>query len=357
MQTAAGLETAHAPPPARIEFLGVEFLGRGGEYFRIWIVNVALTLATLGIYSAWAKVRREQYFHRNSRLAGATFDYDARAISILRGRILAAALLVAFQLGSQVSPVVAAAGAVALALAVPWMVCAALRFRLHHTLHRGLRFSFRGRYGESARTFLLWPLAGGATFGVLYPVALQRQQRFLYGRSAFGGVGFESTIPVGGVYGAFFGSLGLLAALLALAGGVALGSGALRGEGAAPTEAVVAIAAPIAIGIVALVAAGAYFQVRMHNLAWTHLRLGSHRFASDQTVRSFLTLQLGNLLGMLLTLGLFRPWAAVRAVRYRAAHTWLIPGESLDVFAAGAGTDETAAADEIAELFGFDVGF
>lgn len=40
--------------PTRHDF---EFRGRGGEYFRIWIVNLALSLLTLGIYSAWAKVR------------------------------------------------------------------------------------------------------------------------------------------------------------------------------------------------------------------------------------------------------------------------------------------------------------
>ncbi|MDR1854861.1 MAG: DUF898 domain-containing protein, partial [Azoarcus sp.] len=39
----------------------LQFTGSGGEYFRIWIVNLLLSILTLGIYSAWAKVRREQY--------------------------------------------------------------------------------------------------------------------------------------------------------------------------------------------------------------------------------------------------------------------------------------------------------
>jgi hypothetical protein len=46
------------------------FNGTGKEYFRIWIVNLCLTIATAGIYSAWAKVRRLQYFHRNTALEG-----------------------------------------------------------------------------------------------------------------------------------------------------------------------------------------------------------------------------------------------------------------------------------------------
>ncbi len=37
----------------------LSFTGTAGDYFRIWIANIALTLLTLGIYSAWAKVRKD----------------------------------------------------------------------------------------------------------------------------------------------------------------------------------------------------------------------------------------------------------------------------------------------------------
>ncbi|MDR1708461.1 MAG: DUF898 domain-containing protein, partial [Candidatus Accumulibacter sp.] len=53
----------------------LSFAGSGGEYFRIWIVNLMLSIVTLGFYSPWAKVRREQYFHRNTLLDGSGFDY------------------------------------------------------------------------------------------------------------------------------------------------------------------------------------------------------------------------------------------------------------------------------------------
>lgn len=337
------------PPPQR-----VEFLGGGGEYFRIWVVNVLLTLLTLGIYSAWAKVRREQWFHRNTRVAGADFDWDGRPGPILRGRLLALALLVAWQLGGQVSPIVSAAGAVIFAVALPWLVTAALRFRLFHTLHRGLRFGFRGRYREAARVFLLWPLAALATLGALAPLVFQRQQRFVYGHGSFGSSAFESSIPARAMYGIYARGLGLLLLIGAAVGGLS----ALSWEGAqeewqlGPME----LLTP-SLFLAGLLCIGAWFQVRLQNLAWNHLRLGPHSFRSDWSVPSFLTLQITNLLGLVLTLGLFRPWAAVRAARYRAAHTTLVPGGSLDEFAAGASRGETAAADEIAELFGFDVGF
>jgi uncharacterized membrane protein YjgN (DUF898 family) len=46
-------------------------------------------VATLGIYSAWAKSRRLQYFYRITQLAGAGFDFRGAPKAILRGRILA----------------------------------------------------------------------------------------------------------------------------------------------------------------------------------------------------------------------------------------------------------------------------
>lgn len=50
---------SEAPPQAQAEIRvrPFSFTGSAGEYFRIWIVNIALSIVTLGIYSAWAKVR------------------------------------------------------------------------------------------------------------------------------------------------------------------------------------------------------------------------------------------------------------------------------------------------------------
>ena len=62
------------PRPIPVESQRLTFTGSGGEYFKIWIVNLLLTIVTLGIYSAWAKVRRNEYFYRHTRLAGAGFD-------------------------------------------------------------------------------------------------------------------------------------------------------------------------------------------------------------------------------------------------------------------------------------------
>src|SRR5262245_19882238 len=239
------------------------------------------------------------------------------------------------------------------------MATAALRFRLHHTLHRGLRFAFHGTVGEAARVYLLWPLAGVATLGALFPLAIQRQQRFVYGRSAFGGSLFESRIPGRGVYRIYMGTIAVVVGVAVSASVllIALAPLPLEQLAQARSKATFRVALGAAVILAAFVVAGAYFQVRLHNLVWNDLRLGPHRFRSRQTLASFLPLQLGNLVATVATLGLFRPWAVVRQARYRAERLELVPGASLDEFVAGAAQARSAAADEIAEIFGFDLGF
>src|SRR6187402_3726843 len=81
--------------PSRV-LLPFEFRATGGEYFRIWIVNLLLTIVTLGIYSAWAKVRRLRYFYGSTLLDGHSFEYHATPMAILKGRLLVFAAYVVF---------------------------------------------------------------------------------------------------------------------------------------------------------------------------------------------------------------------------------------------------------------------
>ena len=75
-----------------------EFTGKGPEFFRIWIVNTLLSILTLGIYSAWAKVRTNQYFYGNTKLDDSSFQYLADPIKILKGRLVAVTLFACYYL-------------------------------------------------------------------------------------------------------------------------------------------------------------------------------------------------------------------------------------------------------------------
>jgi len=65
----------HAPNQENSTELALEFHGSAREYFRIWIVNLCLTLLTLGIFSACAKVCKKRYSYANTTIGGTPFQY------------------------------------------------------------------------------------------------------------------------------------------------------------------------------------------------------------------------------------------------------------------------------------------
>src|SRR5262249_15612925 len=63
--------------------LSMRFTGSGSEYFRIWIVNLLLTLVTLTLYYPWAKVRRLRYFYGNTVVDGQPLGFHANPKKVL----------------------------------------------------------------------------------------------------------------------------------------------------------------------------------------------------------------------------------------------------------------------------------
>ena len=50
--------------PMNIDAHPLEFTGSGGEYFRVWSVNVLLSIVTLGIYTALDKKFKKKKINR-----------------------------------------------------------------------------------------------------------------------------------------------------------------------------------------------------------------------------------------------------------------------------------------------------
>ena len=70
------------------------FSGDSKAYFKLWAVNLLLTIATVGIYGAWAKVRNRRYIYGNTYLHDASFDYHANPRSILVARLFVVAIYI-----------------------------------------------------------------------------------------------------------------------------------------------------------------------------------------------------------------------------------------------------------------------
>ena len=139
----------------RISFSYVpfEFRGNAKEYFKIWIVNVFLTLITLGIYSAWAKVRSKRYIYANTYLKESNFEYNANPIRILIGRLIVALFFALFYINFKIlhNQKVATVIAAIFLLLLPWLIRQAIAFKLKVTTYRNLQFHFLAK----ART-LYW---------------------------------------------------------------------------------------------------------------------------------------------------------------------------------------------------------
>ena len=342
-------EAVAAPQDARIEGataqqqarnLPFQFHGDGFEFFRIWIVNILLSIVTLGIYSAWAKVRTQRYFYGNTQLDSSSFEYLADPVAILKGRVIAFVVLVAYSVAQQVSVTV---GLVALALfllALPWMLVRGLSFRNHNSAWRGVRFGFAGSYGGAAMAFVVWPLLGMLTLGLLLPLAMHRQQRFVVDNSRFGTTPLELKVGAGPFYMAFLAMLAIL-----VVGGLL---GALLGTVVPPLLPVMMTLAYLLLF--------AFATVRLTNLTYNNLHLGANRLQSRYSLGSYLLLMLGNLLGLVLTLGLFYPWAKVRTARYAAEHISLQAGDDLDDFVAARQQDVSSLGGEMGEMFDVSVG-
>jgi uncharacterized membrane protein YjgN (DUF898 family) len=349
-----------ATAPVRTWREGFTFSGTGGEYFGIWIVNILLTVLTLGIYSAWAKVRTMQYFYRNTRLAGAGFDYHGNPIAILKGRLLAVVLFGSYSVAGMVSPIAAVVVFAMLVCVLPWLLNRSLRFRAHNTSYRGLRLRFTGTTADAYKVFLLFPLAAALTLGGLLPLWQQRMKQYLHSNASYGHTPFSFDATVGSFYRVYLAALGLLLALILVAAVVVGGSfaGALRGGTESPGATIGVVLGMLAAFVLYMsgsMAIWAFITARVQNLAWNGTRVGPHRFESAIKARQLAFITVTNLLGLIVTLGLFKPFAEVRLNEYLLSVTAVVVSGNLSDFVAAEQLEVSAAGEELVDMFDFDI--
>lgn len=178
----------------------VEFTGKASEYFGIWIVNLLLSLLTLGIYSAWAKVRRKKYFYHHTQIDQVGFDYHAKPLSILKGRLIAFALFLAYAFGGELNLFIPMIAVAIFVLALPWLVVRASIFNARNSSHRGLRFDFVGKVGKAAKIYLLLPVLAVLSLYLAWPYVDHQRNQFLVSNHRFGLSAFDFKAKVSSFY-------------------------------------------------------------------------------------------------------------------------------------------------------------
>jgi uncharacterized membrane protein YjgN (DUF898 family) len=353
--TAAWSAPPSAPPPD-LSPRRFQFTGSGAEYFRIWIVNLLLSIVTLGIYSAWAKVRRLRYFYGHTQVDGSAFGYHASPIAILKGRLVAYAIVGLLALLAEVAPLLASVLYLPLLMVMPIVVVRAFRFRAANSSWRGIRFGFDGMESDAYRVFLFWPLAVPFTLGLAYPYVAKLQREFFVSDSRLGRSLFGLELPPGRVYRIYLLAGLVLAVMFVLAASLVFGSLPARPTADQPPDVapgfvatLIAIYASIGLVVVAV-------RTAFENLVWNHTLFEQHRFESRLRARDMLWLYVSNIAAIVATLGLFVPWARVRLARYRAQSLTLVPGGPITSVAALGGAEDAASAAEISEAMDLDFG-
>ncbi len=390
------MESSEATPFKRT--LPVEFTGKGFEYFKIWIVNLCLSVVTLGIYSAWAKVRRISYFYGNTRIDGHSFSYLAEPIKILKGRIIAVFFLFVYVISWDFFPdfaiIILAIGL----LMLPFIIVAATSFQIRNSAYRNIRFHFRSDYREAYRimivpigiVFLLtWISYEVIDRFVIENIELEEGQsitpadfiptiffllilplipyldyvrtKFIILHAQYGDRRTEFSAGAGGFYGIYIIFVLLMIGISILFGFiiVAIVSMSVVGNEEVQAEAVNASAAAMVPALFimygALLFFSGYFRAARTNLVHGSTSFGEININSSLQFKGVGWIYLSNTLAIIFSLGLMIPWAQVRMARYVASRTE-IESRDLGNITASSHEETNALGEEIVDAFDLDLG-
>lgn len=302
------------------------FHGIGGSLFGIQIVNVFLTLLTLGLYHFWAKVRVRKYLFSQSECAGDRFAYHGTGRELLVGFLRACIVFgipyVMLAAGPEfldfnfwVRVIAQVLAGILLIVFVPVAVASARRYRLSRTSWRGIRFSFRGRTWEFLILSLKGVLLTALTLGAYYPYFQTQRQAFLTSHSYFGTQRFHFE----GHGSALAPSFVLTFLLTPLAAGLPF---VLMQTSKSAWS---LLFLPFTLGPLWI-----WFIAKKQRYFWDHTSFGTGRFRSTVTWRRLLNLQVANLFLLVLTLGFGWPWVTVRNARFQLDNLSFVGSVDLD---------------------------
>jgi uncharacterized membrane protein YjgN (DUF898 family) len=124
-----------------------------------------------------------------------------------------------------------------------------------------------------------------------------------------------------------------------------------------PGESAVAVAMGLVLlaYLAALLLISPYLAARLQNIIWNNTTLGPLGFESHVRARGMFGIMASNFVLIILTLGLFKPFADIRLARYRLENMALQVNADLDEFVTGVQVNATATGEEMAEMFDIDI--
>lgn len=339
----------------------VDFQGTAGEYFGIWIVNVLLGIVTLGIYSAWAKVRNKKYFYGNTFIADNAFDYHATGWQILKGRLIVIAAILALTIVNFLSPILYLILYFLLLLLIPLIIIRALRFNARVSSYRNVRFNFDAGFWHAFAVFFLLPIANFFTLFLATPVVTREANRLSIKGHTYGDRKFHFNAGLGGYYKAFLIVFAMaivlfifiLIPLFAIQINPSQFEGSIENNPASIYSYMIAAYAYIFL----VLFVSFYYQALVRNIVFNNTVLDDrHSFTSNVNPFRYMWIILSNLVIIVLSIGLMTPWARVRMARYLASVTTVITTGSLDEYTSEVSETSGVISSEFVDMEGIDLG-
>lgn len=172
----------------------VGFSGVAGELFGLLVKGYLLQVITLGIYRFWFITDVRRYYWSHSFVGREGIAYTGRGMELLKGFLIALAILVPIQAASfflllglpQAEFIVSAVVFVLYLLLGQFAVYAGRRYRLTRTSFRGLRLRMTGSaWSYAFKAFGLWLLVI-LSLGLAYPWAATIMERLKMRQTWFG---------------------------------------------------------------------------------------------------------------------------------------------------------------------------
>ncbi len=339
-----------------------EFTATASDWMGVWIVNLFLSIVTIGIYSAWAKVRTKKYFYNHTYVEGRNFDYHATGGQIFKGRLIVIGVLIVYQILLATVPPLGLIMAVGLIFAFPWLILRSMMFNARMSSFSNVRFGFDGTTGQAMLLLLLYPIGVALTAYTTFPILDRAFKRFSIVNARLGGARFAAEFPLGAFYKAFAVAIGWV--LIVGLGGAALFGLNMAGLTSAaqnaetdPSQILRYVSLFYLLFFAAFLPAGFIYQAMTRNVVYNNTVLeGGHRFASAVSAPMLLWIAVSNAVLVVCTFFLMLPWAQVRLAKYLAAHTGYILGGPLDAFVTHAQTTGNSVGDAFADFEGIGAG-
>lgn len=308
----------------------LHFSGKGSKLFSIYLVNMILTVLTLGLYYPWAKVALMKYMYEETELEGSRFMFHGTGKEIFRGFIKAVVILgglylMLYLMATSGDPILPVAGlllfyAVLLVL-IPLAIHGSVKYRMSRTSWRGIHFGYRGNRNELLKKFIGDALLTVITFGIYSFWMTVNLRRYVLGNIRFGNVEFRYT-GRGSDYFAVF----------------------LKGY----------FLTVITFGIYFFWFAKDMFNFWINNI---HLVQGTRhaKLRSTATGGAYFALIVPNVLLIIFTLGLGTPWAMIRTMNFIFDNV-VIDGElDTDRIEQTEGAFKDATGVEVADMLDLDL--